>query len=228
MGTLLPTIDQFLRREGLFGETPTVPVTARELFRRQLQMVLLCGAVYGGIMGSYNGFLGDGWKQVLLSATKVPILFFVTFLLCLPSFYVINALAGLRGDFPRVLNALLAFQSLASVVLAALGPITGLMNVSTANYGFIVLWSGIVFAVASLSGQWRMRQQYRVLILANIRHRWMLVAWTALYWFVAIQMAWVLRPFVGDPRRPFQIFRPEAWSNAYVHILQLIDRVLFR
>ncbi len=188
-------------------------------------MIVLCGAVYGAIMGSYNGFVGDGWKQALLSASKVPVLFFVTFLLCVPSFFVINALAGLHADFGRALNALLAFQSLASIVLGALGPITGLMNVSTANYGFIVLWNGVMFVVASLLGHWRMRQQYRPLIAGNPRHRLMLRFWTVLYWFVAIQMAWVLRPFVGDPKKPFQLFRPEAWGNAYVEVARLIGRV---
>ena len=48
----------------------------------------------------------------------------MTFLLCLPSYFVLNVLAGLREDFPKVLRALLSFQSLAAVVLAAFGPIT--------------------------------------------------------------------------------------------------------
>lgn len=188
-------------------------------------MIVIGGALYGAIMGSYRGLDDDGWKQMLLSATKVPALFFVTFLLCLPSYFVLNVLAGLRDDFPQVLRALLSFQSLAAVALAALGPITWLMNVSTADYGFIVVWSGIMFAVASLLGQWRMHCLYRLLIAGNPRHRVLWRVWMVLYWFVAIQMAWVLRPFVGDPTKPFQLLRPEAWGNAYVEVLTLISRV---
>ncbi len=188
-------------------------------------MIVVCGALYGAIMGSYRGLDGDGWKQMLLSATKVPALFFVTFLLCLPSYFVLNVLAGLRDDFPKVLRALLSFQSLAAVVLAAFGPISWLMNVSTANYGFIVLWNGVMFAVASLLGQWRMHRLYRLLIAANPRHRVLWRVWMVLYWFVAIQMAWVLRPFVGDPTKPFQLLRPEAWGNAYVEVVTLFCRV---
>jgi hypothetical protein len=216
MRRFLLSIDRFLRVEGDAG------------VREQLPMIVVCGAFYGAIMGSYRGLDGDGWKQMLLSASKVPTLFFVTFLLCLPSYFVLNVLAGLRDDFPRVLRALLSFQSLAAVVLAALGPITWLMNVSTANYGFIVLWNGVMFAVASLLGQWRMRRLYRPLIATNLRHRAMWRVWMVLYWFVAIQMAWVLRPFVGDPTQSFQLLRPQAWGNAYVEVVALIGRVWWR
>lgn len=57
--------------------------------------------MYGAVMGSFSGLAGEGWKQAVISATKVPCLFLVTFLLCLPSFYVLNALAGLRQTFPE-------------------------------------------------------------------------------------------------------------------------------
>ena len=42
--------------------------------------------------------------QVVYSAVKVPFLLFTTFFLSLPSFFVINTLLGLRGDFTRVLT----------------------------------------------------------------------------------------------------------------------------
>jgi hypothetical protein len=43
-----------------------------------------------------------------------------------------------------------------------------------------------------------------------------------LYGFVAIQMGWVLRPFVGNPDQPTGFFRAGAWSNAYVEIAELL------
>ena len=43
-----------------------------------------------------------------------------------------------------------------------------------------------------------------------------------LYVFVAIQAAWVLRPFVGAPGLPASFFREEAWDNAYVRIFRAI------
>jgi hypothetical protein len=222
MTALFPSIEQFLRADGLFNSGGT----ARERLRAQLRMVIACGAMYGAVMGSFHGLAGEGWEQAALSAAKVPLLFLATFALCLPSFYVLNVLAGLHADFPRVINAVLGFQSLAVVVLAALAPITELMNLSTSAYSFMVLWSGILFVVATACGQWKMNSLYRPLIAANPRHRLLAIGWMALYWFVGIQMAWVLRPFVGDPNRPFQILRTDAWGNAYVEVARLVLRVL--
>ena len=54
----------------------------------------------------------------------------------------------------------------------------------------------------------------------------MLRTWIFIYVFVGIQMAWVLRPFVGDPLRPVQFFREDSWSNAYEVVAQMIWEVL--
>ena len=48
------------------------------------------------------------------------------------------------------------------------------------------------------------------------RHRIARRLWVVLYVFVAIQLAWVLRPFVGSPNLDVHFFREGAWSNAYV------------
>ena len=45
------------------------------------------------------GFDGPRVWQVVYSAVKVPFLLFTTFLLSLPSFFVVNTLLGLRPDF---------------------------------------------------------------------------------------------------------------------------------
>jgi hypothetical protein len=158
----------------------------------------------------------------------VPFLYSVTFALCLPSFFVLNALAGLAHDFRRVLNALLAFQAIAALVLSAVGPITFLFNVSTDFYQFMILWNGVAFGVASLTGHAMMRRLYRPLIAGNPRHRLLYRVWMFLYVFVGIEMGWVLRPFIGDPNLPVQFFRRGAWGNAYGEVIGLVLRVLGR
>jgi len=44
--------------------------------------------------------------------------------------------------------------------------------------------------------------------------------------FVAIQPAWVLRPFIGAPDRETTFLSQGTWSNAYVEITRVIFRVL--
>ena len=84
-----------------------------------------------------------------------------------------------------------------------------------------ILFNGVMFAVASFSAQAMLRRDYLPLIRKNPKHLWMLRTWLVIYVFVGIQMAWVLRPFVGDPRRPVQFFREDSWSNAYEFVLRM-------
>ena len=50
--------------------------------------------------------------------------------------------------------------------------------------------------------------------------------WLAAYAFVGTQAAWVLRPFIGDPGRPTQFFRHDAWTNAYVWLARTVWRAI--
>ena len=226
MPEFFSAVDRLLRAEGEFSAAPQLPDVEHAPVRTQLLIIALFGAAYGAVMGSYGGLAGEGWKQAVVSAIKVPFLFSVTFMLCVPSFFVLNALAGLARDFRRVLNALLAFQAIAALVLSALAPITFLFNVSTDFYHFMILWNGVVFGVASVTGHATMKRLYRPLIAGNQRHRLLYRVWMFLYIFVGIEMGWVLRPFIGDPKLPLQFFRRGAWGNAYSEVIRIVLRVL--
>jgi len=192
-----------------------------------VMLVLVFGLFYGAVMGSFGGIFGDRARQVLYSALKVPILLLVTFLLSLPSFFVINTLMGLRQDFAQATGALISAQAGLTIILASLAPMTALWYASTPNYHTAVVFNGIMFAVASVGAQTILRRLYRPLIARNVRHRVLLRMWLIIYTFVAVQMAWVLRPFVGDPGSPTSFFRPEAWGNAWEVIGRLIWDVVF-
>jgi hypothetical protein len=188
--------------------------------------VVVYGMFYGGVMGTYGGIAGHRIWQVVYSAVKVPLLLFATFVLSLPSFFVTNTLLGLRGDFPRVIRALLSTQAGLTVILSALAPFTAFWYASGSAYQPAILFNGLMFGVASFSAQWMLRRSYAPLLEANPRHRVMLRIWLVIYVFVGIQMAWVLRPFIGDPLAPVQFFREGSWSNAYEFVLQMIWDVL--
>jgi hypothetical protein len=226
MPASLNAVDRLLRGEGEFAPTGQETSAKRGSVATQLTVIVAAGMAYGAVMGSFGGLADSGWKQALVSAVKVPFLFMVTFLICLPSFFVLNVLSGLQRDFQRVLTAVLSFQAVASLVLASVGPIIFLMNVSTELYGFMVLCNGVMFGIASLTGHGIMRRHYRVLIASDQRHRALYRVWILLYTFVGIQMAWTLRPFIGAPDMPVQFFRHGAWGNAYVVLWRLIVDLL--
>jgi hypothetical protein len=212
---VLARTDELLRRRGR-------PASAGEL-----ALVALVGsALYGAAMGTFGGVAGDRALQVVYSALKVPLLFLTTVGLCLPAFLVANTLLGLRADFPQAVRALLHGQVTIAVVLCSCAPFTVLLYLSTRTYSTALLWNGALFALASLAGHVALRRLYRPLVARDPRHRAMLRLWSGLYVLVAIQLAWVLRPFVGSPWSPVELFRAESWGNAYLVVLRLVREAL--
>lgn len=177
-------------------------------------------------MGTFGGLSPDRLQQVLYSAVKVPLLLLATFSLTLPSFFVVNTLVGLRADFAESLRSLIATQAVLAVILACLAPYTAWWYASSASYVWAQLFNLGLFALASLAAQISLRRMYRPLIERNRRHVLMLRAWLVVYAMVGVQMAWVLRPFLGNPGQPTQFFREDAWSNAYIVVLRLFWRAL--
>jgi len=187
-----------------------------------LTATFVFGITYGAVMGSYSGLAPDRWQQIVYSAVKVPLLILVSFALSLPSFYVFNAILGLSRDFGAAVRGLAAAQSGMAILLASLAPFTAFWYASFTDYTSAIAFNGIMFVVASFSAQILLRRHYGPLIAKNPRHRWMLIAWLVLYAFVAIQLAWILRPFIGDPKQPPQFFRRDVLSdNAYVVVFKL-------
>ena len=185
-------------------------------------LVVVFGFAYGAVMGSFGGVFGERLWQVVFSAIKVPLLLTATFVLSLPNFFVVNTLFGLRSDFLQSIRALLATQAGLTVVLASFAPFTVLWYASSSDYRGAIVFNTLMFGSASVTAQWLLRRFYEPLIRRDRRHRTLLRAWLLIYTFVGIQMAWVLRPFIGSPDLTPQFFRQDAWGNAYVKLANII------
>ncbi len=220
----LATADQILRA----GETHRRTLAVRDQFWSVLGLFVAFGLLYGAVMGCYEGGQDVRPLQALYSAIKVPLLLAATFVISLPSFFVLNTLAGLRRDMSEVLRALLMTQAAIAIMLASLAPFTVLWYFSTTNYELAKLFNLAMFAIASLGGQFLLRRQYARLIRRNAAHRWIMWVWLVIYGFVGIQMAWVGRPFIGAPGMETRLLREGAWSNAYVHLAEVLWQVVNR
>lgn len=189
--------------------------------RSSLFVILLAfGSFYGAVMGAY----ALNPTQMTYSALKSPLLVLASFCLSLPSYFVVSTLLGLRSDFGSSIQALLAAQASFSIVLASLAPITGFLYWSGVKYDTAVVANGVMFLTACLAAQRVLRRLYAPLIARDSRHRVALYCWITIYCFVAIQMAWILRPFIGSPNLPPTFFRGTELGNAYV----AIGRALWR
>jgi hypothetical protein len=55
--------------------------------------------------------------------------------------------------------------------------------------------------------------------------RWVMWLWVFVYAFVGSQMAWTLRPFIGAPSMPFELFR-QLGGNFYTNVFASIGEIL--
>lgn len=208
---LLTHVDGLLRGEGIYA-------SGRTAWRRLLLIVVLAGAGYGAVMGSFGGRP----LQALFAAVKVPVLVSVSTAVCVPNFFIVHVLLGLRDDFAAALRGIVSAQATFALTLVSLAPLTALGYLSSSDYGFARLLNGAMFLLGLSAAQITLARHYGPLIRRDPRHRRGLAAWFVLYAFVAVQLAWVLRPFIGDPDQPTRLFRESAWGNAYVEIFHIL------
>lgn len=187
---------------------------------------LLLGAIGSALAGlALGGSSGEAWLAVF-AAAKVPLLLSLTALFCLPSFYVVNTLLGLRDDFGAACHGLLATQATLGVALGALAPVLVFQSLSVLDPYALTLCDALVFGLATWAAQMVLARHYAPLVARDPRHRLALRGWLVLYAFTGVQLAWVLRPFRGTEGLPVQFLRPEAFEqNAYVVLLEHVLRL---
>src|SRR5262245_31891679 len=116
---------------------------------RIARLLLSAGVVYGATMGAL------GWNGVALafSALKLPIVLVFALGICLPSFYVVHAVLGLRDDFVAAARGIVSAQGTLAVALCALAPVTAFFYACGIEYPTALLWNGAAFAIALSCGQ---------------------------------------------------------------------------
>jgi len=181
-------------------------------------------ALYGAIIGSSHGGL-----QILSSALKLPALYLLTLLICLPTLYFFDVIFGSKSSFNQYVTLLFASMSMISVMLFGFAPVTLFFRLSMNDYEFFLLLNIIVLGLTGFIGIKFFHKAMKSLInqeaeLSKNRHK-LIRAWLLLYGFVGSQLGWTLRPFFGTHGQPFALFR-EIESNFYVEVLRLISNFL--
>ncbi|MDJ0796066.1 MAG: actin-binding WH2 domain-containing protein [Calothrix sp. MO_167.B12] len=210
----------------------------RQLFLEEIQQgvrlptkiisLLVCSslflAVYGGIIGAFHS-----WMQALSSAVKLPALYLLTLLICLPTLYFANIIFGSKRTFAQHFALVLTAVSVTSVLLFSFAPISLFFMISTNNYQFLILLNVIIFAATGIVGIATLYKATSVVLEQDgegkdIRKK-LIRSWLFLYAFVGIQLGWTLRPFFGTPNSAFQLFR-EREGNFYLSIIQSLGHLL--
>jgi hypothetical protein len=181
-------------------------------------------ALYGAVMGSSHSL----W-QTLSATVKLPILFLATLFICVPSLYFFSLLFGSNQSLRQSLAVILTAITVTSVLLLSCAPITLFFLLTTSHYQFFKLLNVAIFAISGLMGVVFLYQGIKVVSGSETEgagsRKFVLIAWMFVYAFVGSQMAWTIRPFIGAPGSPFELFR-QLGGNFYANVLQSIGEVL--
>jgi hypothetical protein len=248
MGKWFAALDKLLRGE--FTRAEELREGRIRLPTRTLVTACLAlGATYGLCMGMFSATGGreGSWRWLLSAAGKVPLLFLFTLVVTFPSLYVFAALANSRLRVRDTLRLLVAAIAVNLGVLASFGPVTAFFTVSTDSYTFMILLNVLFFTVAGAVGLGFLNRAVGAVFpaeplrgahqdgdaavaeraaehAARDRARRIFRVWLLLYGVVGAQMGWILRPFIGNPHLPFQMFRAR-WSNVFEFLMRtVLDR----
>src|SRR5438034_7181213 len=135
-------------RERFFEEVVD-GVALRHKLRSAVVTIVAFAGFFGLVAGAYSGP-----AQAVSAGVKLPFLFFATFIVCFPAFYVVQVLVGSRLRLLQVVVLVLGALALTSVLLAAFVPITAFFLVTGANYYFQHLLNIVIAGVAGLFGMY--------------------------------------------------------------------------
>ncbi len=195
----------------------------KALIKKLTYIIFGSGGLYGFIMGIHHSIY-----QALASALKVPLLFFVTLLICIPTLHFSGLILGSRLKLFQSLSILLWGIAINCILLAAFAPITLFFMFSHSSYTFIMLLHVAIFIVCGIVGLRYIGKNFEFVSRSSIEldtpkdnNKITLFIWMILYMFVGTQMAYIMSPFVGNDSS-FILFTGGEY-NFYTYLIHLIQ-----
>ena len=220
----LAVVEHILRNRNHFFTEIRDGIGLNVKMRSMLLSSLIFLALYGAVLGSTHSV-----AQALSSAVKLPLLFLVTLLVCAPTLYFFNVLFGSCQSLVQNIALILMAITVTAVLLLSFAPISVFFLLTTSQYQFFKLLNVGVFFIAGWMGVSFLGQGMRLISLGDGEgahsRRWVLRLWMLVYAFVGSQLAWTIRPFIGAPAIPFELFR-QLGGNFYLNIFASLGEVL--
>jgi hypothetical protein len=194
-----------------------------------------------GLFGTVMGLTG-GLPWMLASTVKLPLLFFASLLICVPTLYHFSLLFGGRLTFTQTITLLLTAVTVTAVVCLGFALISLFFFLSGSDYYFMVILDVTMLAVAASAGliflvqgalylgqtapsaDVTFSEWARFFVVGSARSL-VLVGWIGLFAVVGTQMSWTLRPFFGAPGSSFVLLRP-VQGNFGQALLYTVERLL--
>ncbi len=185
------TITHLLREPQLIVDRCSKPAAQLPLVRGTLLILVVGTATFGATIGSYRG-----GAQILYAALKLPLATLIALAAGGPAFASLAAAFDRPWGLRRTLAIVLSAGARSGLVLAALSPPLWLAIDFGLPYPALKLSATLAYALAGLSA-------LAVLLraLGTGKGRWgAATGIMAIYLIVGAQAAWLLRPYIGDPR----------------------------
>lgn len=187
--------------------------------------IIVSLSAYGLVIGSSHS-----WTQALSSGIKLPVLYLLTGVVCLPTLVIFCSLQGARQTLTQHFTMLLyAIAAIALIQLGFLPVILFFMITTPESYVFFKLLNVSLFAISGIVGVRFFNAGMKTLLASEGSGAsplpWVkniLRGWGLLFAVVGTQLGWTLRPFFGDPGSEFEWMRVVS-GNFYEHLL-----VMFR
>ncbi len=191
---------------------------------KQYFMLLVLTALYGFTMGIYHSLL-----QGAVSAVKLPVLFTVTIIICYPAFFIIQYILGSKLKLVQMTAIIQSGFVLTTAIMVSFIPILIFFLLTGSNYYFLQLLHIGIFIISGSFGtktiidalkySCEQRGIYPRIGVDVFRF------WIIILAFVGIQLAWNLRPFLGDRNEPFHMFR-EYEGNFYTALIYSVKQLV--
>lgn len=160
------------------------------LLRNLVIVCIACCIGYGLITGSFSG--GTQWYA---SPIKILIGLFVTTLFCLPSLYIFACMSGADIRVGQITAILVAADTLTTILLIGLGPVTWVFSQST-NSVFFMGFLHFIFWLVSFG--FGMKLILRLARHLKPKEGIYLKIWIIIFFLTSIQMMTALRPLIGS------------------------------
>ncbi|MGD1901874.1 MAG: actin-binding WH2 domain-containing protein [Geitlerinemataceae cyanobacterium] len=185
--------------------------------------LLVCGAillaVYGLVLGAVHSPV-----QSIVSAIKLPILFFLTSIVCFPTLYIFNSFIGSRQSFLQYCTLVLASIDIISLLMLGFFPVSLFFLLTLDDAAFFTLLNIAIVGLTGTIGTLFLCGSIMDLetrARARFRRPLFLASWFALYSAIGCQLAWHLSPFFGTPGEPF-VLLGDGSGNFFLAILELL------
>jgi len=172
------------------------------------------GALYGVCLGFYTGIL-----QMMAGAFKIPLLFFTPLIMCSPSLFTFNVLLGTQMSYKQIIAILLIMTYMSTIVLSSFAPIMFFFILTGGSYRFTHLLNVCICSLAGFTGvAYLFRGIHYLTKDTEGKSHWLRFFWLIIYMFVGSQLAWGLRPFIGNS---FAWYRPVD-GNVYTSMYHIV------